>query len=220
MPKVRLPLQTNSYHSQFLQTLTNSFLQNVHRRNPASQLLTYPQLLTQHPLLDFEATFISNIESYQIFNLLCKLRYSSENHCIFILADIQNSEIFFPGHLKLFHQNLKIRQPLLKFSTGTELFTLPPDIFISDTYFQIHSLTLPVFGENLLYSFDFSRFAQVESQRGFLFLPSKPSKYLNPLSLQLPPQSIHQHPLPSPPSHPRHHPPASLRHNPPPPPRD
>ena len=125
--------------------------------------------------------------------------------------------------LPFFHHRpfryLKIKQPLLKFSTGSGTFTLQPDIFVSDTNFQINNLTLPVFGENLLYSFDFQRFSQIETQGGFLFLPSRPSTYLNPLSLQLPPQSIRQNPIPSsPPHHLRHHPPPSSRY--PPPPRD
>ena len=196
MPRATIALRTNAYHSQYITTLLNSFITSISRKNPLSQPITSPQLLTSHPILHFEAASINSIDSFQIFNLICKINYDSHNHAIFVTADIEGSEEFFPNHSKISNPNLKNTDSLLKFSSGTGIFNLPPQIFISDVNFNITSLTLPLFMENISFSFDNSRFAQIETQSGLLYLPNRPSQYLNPLSVQLPLQSLHQHPFP------------------------
>ena len=177
-----------------------------------SQTISSPHLLTSHPILNFEAANITPIDSFQIFSLIAKINYDSPNHAIYVTGDIEGSELFFPSHSKISNQNLKNADSFLKFSTGSGIFNLPPDIFISDVSFNITSLTLPIFMENISFSFDDNRFAQIETQSGLLYLPARPSQYLNPLSVQLPLQSLHQYPLPPSPLLP------PIRQPPPPPP--
>ena len=161
-----------------------------------SQPLTTPPLLTTHPILVFEARNITRIDSFQIFTLVATINYDAPNHAVYVTADIEGSNLFFPGHSIIPNPHLKTTNSLLKFSTGSGVYNLPPEIFVADSSFAVASLSLPLFMENLSFSLEGGRLAQIETQRGYLFLPDSPSQYLNPLSVQLPIQSVHQYPLP------------------------
>ena len=196
MPQATIAINLTSYHAQYIGTLLNSFTTSVARKNPMQQPLTTPPLLTTHPILVFEARNITRIDSFQIFTLVVTINYNAPNHAVYVMADIEGSDLFFPGHNIIPNPHLKTTNSILKFSTGSGGYNLPPEIFVADSSFAVASLSLPLFMENLSFSLEGGRLAQIETQRGYLFLPDSPSQYLNPLSVQLPIQSVHQHPLP------------------------
>ena len=58
-----------------------------------TQTIASPHLLTTHPILTFEASNITPIDSFQIFSLVAKINYDSPSHAVYVTGDIEGSDL-------------------------------------------------------------------------------------------------------------------------------